>query len=371
MSFTDYGLSYTDNSKTDIGTYRAKVIGLGNDNYTLDGVTNISQDWSIVGKPQEKSESKSETTESDNKGNVKKPIQPLEFVKQDVSKEEKQDSNILRIENDDKQNIENKTILPDSENDSSQNSDTNHTTDNSTINYEDTFDRFTDKSIDVIYGEGIIQIQMEYSDQENTKEQADVVNQETPIGISVSNLNNLLCAAMTEEELINVSKGEKVNIRLVVTKLENSVPQNDKEAINDLLKETKDNSNLLLGSYIDISLEKKIGNAKWKRLSKTNEELEVTLDLPKELQIENAKYYIARSHEEKIDILEDLDTNDNTVTIRTDLFSTYAILYTHTDALQKTNSFPWYWLAILGIAVAVGIFTILRNPRFHKGKNIS
>lgn len=43
-----FALTYDDNAKTDVGTYTAKVTGLGNDNYTLDGATGITQTWSIT-----------------------------------------------------------------------------------------------------------------------------------------------------------------------------------------------------------------------------------------------------------------------------------------------------------------------------------
>lgn len=44
-----FTLTYDDNAKTDVGNYTAKVTGLGNDNYTLEGVENITLNWEIVG----------------------------------------------------------------------------------------------------------------------------------------------------------------------------------------------------------------------------------------------------------------------------------------------------------------------------------
>ena len=45
----DVTLTYDNNAKTDAGSYTATVTGLGNDNYTLDGVENASLTWHIAG----------------------------------------------------------------------------------------------------------------------------------------------------------------------------------------------------------------------------------------------------------------------------------------------------------------------------------
>lgn len=44
-----FTLTYDNNAKTDAGSYTATVTGLGNDNYTLDGVENASLTWHIAG----------------------------------------------------------------------------------------------------------------------------------------------------------------------------------------------------------------------------------------------------------------------------------------------------------------------------------
>lgn len=44
-----FTLTYENNAKTDVGSYTAKVTGLGNDNYTLTGATGVELTWSIGG----------------------------------------------------------------------------------------------------------------------------------------------------------------------------------------------------------------------------------------------------------------------------------------------------------------------------------
>ena len=48
VSGDTFNLTYENNAKTDVGSYTAKVTGLGNDNYTLTGATGTEQAWSIV-----------------------------------------------------------------------------------------------------------------------------------------------------------------------------------------------------------------------------------------------------------------------------------------------------------------------------------
>ena len=44
-----FTLTYEGNTEKAVGSYTAKVTGLGNDNYTLEGVENITLNWEIVG----------------------------------------------------------------------------------------------------------------------------------------------------------------------------------------------------------------------------------------------------------------------------------------------------------------------------------
>lgn len=49
VSEDTFTLTYENNAKTDVGSYTAKVTGLGNDNYTLTGASGVELTWSIGG----------------------------------------------------------------------------------------------------------------------------------------------------------------------------------------------------------------------------------------------------------------------------------------------------------------------------------
>ncbi|HJD47117.1 MAG TPA: hypothetical protein H9909_09755 [Candidatus Mediterraneibacter norfolkensis] len=113
-------------------------------------------------------------------------------------------------------------------------------------------------------------------------------------------------------------------------------------------------------------MEKKIGGGEWQRLKVLNEEIEIALDIPEGLRFEHAMYWILRNHEGTCDLLEDLDDRTETLTIRTDRFSTYAILYTTTEYEQETAEtcfMHWLILAVNAAGAAVLFISCRRTKR--------
>jgi hypothetical protein len=94
----------------------------------------------------------------------------------------------------------------------------------------------------------------------------------------------------------------------------------------------EDMSGLNIAGHLDISVEKNIEGQKWKRVSKLDEEIEIKFEIPTKMQAENAKYRVLRVHNGVATLLDDLDDEENTITIRTNLFSTYSILYEKEEA---------------------------------------
>ena len=60
------------------------------------------------------------------------------------------------------------------------------------------------------------------------------------------------------------------------------------------------------------------------------------MDIPESLLAEGRTYYIMRNHNGECTLLEDLDEELQTITIATDRFSTYAIMYTDSN-VEKLN----------------------------------
>ena len=133
-----------------------------------------------------------------------------------------------------------------------------------------------------------------------------------------------------------------------------------------------------MGMYVDISMYMRIGSGDWNAIHATNKPVEIILDVPGELAELTADFYIMRAHEGEYLLMEDLDETRETITIQTEAFSTYAILYQmQEDAGEKPAAkcslchiCPTFlgicyfiWLAIIIVLALLVIYLIIRRKR--------
>ena len=133
---------------------------------------------------------------------------------------------------------------------------------------------------------------------------------------------------ITANELSEVAKGKKVEIVLEV-----------KEAQTNELIETN-TKGYKVGKYLNITLNK-IVNGTTESIHELSKVMKVTIKVPEELINKDSKtkreYYIARSHNGKVDILETkYNEKTNSLTFETDKFSDYAIIYKDKKELKTT-----------------------------------
>lgn len=133
---------------------------------------------------------------------------------------------------------------------------------------------------------------------------------------------------ITANELSEVAEGKKIEIVLEV-----------KEAQANELIETS-TKGYKVGKYLNITLNK-IVNGTNESIHELTKVLKVTIKVPEELINKDSKtkreYYIARSHNGKVDILETkYDEKTNKLTFETDKFSDYAIIYKDKKELKTT-----------------------------------
>ena len=233
--------------------------------------------------------------------------------------------------------------------------------------------------MEVTYGNGTISVTVE------SKDEAGNTTGNVISGVVVSSLENILHASLTAEELKLVENGASAEVRLVVVKQQTNVPKAAQTGIESLVQEKSDEiTGLTLGGYIDISMEKRIGNGNWQNITTLNEDLEISIDIPEELQAQNTKYWVVKYHEGKVTLLDDLDNKDNTITIKTNEFSTYAIAYASADNISlnhtgttdkvagsaeatekdsKSATDVWYWWLILLIIVLTGTGYIIYKKK--------
>lgn len=134
---------------------------------------------------------------------------------------------------------------------------------------------------------------------------------------------------ITANELSEVAEGKKIEIVLEV-----------KEAQTNELIETN-TKGYKVGKYLNITLNK-IVNGTNKSIHELTKVMKVTIKVPEELINKDSKtkreYFIARSHNGKVDILETkYNEKTNSLTFETDKFSDYAILYKDTKEKEAVT----------------------------------
>lgn len=148
---------------------------------------------------------------------------------------------------------------------------------------------------------------------------------DTIIATPLAELSDILLTD-TEKQLV----GGGVDIRLVldVKDAADSVSSEDKSVVERTL--SKSLPSFSLGQYLDISLYKLVGTQRTD-IARTSDKIIVTIAVPERLRnTDDSKtrvFAIIRVHDGKAEILDDLDTGADTISIATDCFSTYAIIY--------------------------------------------
>ena len=203
-----------------------------------------------------------------------------------------------------------------------------------------------------------------------------VVCEEQEYTAGVSDTAAVVRAVLTPAQLKSAAAGENIEIRVEVKDISGNVPEKDKSAIENGIKEyRKEIPDLVLGMYVDISLFVKIGEADWNAVTGTAEPVEVVIGIPQKMQSIDREFFIIRSHEGEYTLLTDMDDAPDTVTIHTDRFSAYAIAYKQVSRTPQAGKCSlchicptflgicyFVWL-ILIMAVLLIIFRVIRRNR--------
>lgn len=187
-------------------------------------------------------------------------------------------------------------------------------------------------------------------------------------------------AVLSAEQVQLVNDGEIIEIRVDVKDISEKVPQKDKEVIeNGLARYREEVPALTLGRYVDISMFMKIGESDWDAITSTEEPIEVVIGVPEDMREDGREFYIIRAHEGEHTFMHDLDEEPDTITISTDMFSSYAIAYVAAgggnggSVCGLCHICPTFlgvccfiWLAVVTVVILFTAAVILRRKR--KGK---
>jgi len=141
-------------------------------------------------------------------------------------------------------------------------------------------------------------------------------------------LNDLISAVIPKEELAQIKDSDNVKIVLNIEDAGETVTDIDKQAVQEALEQLND---FELAQYLDITLFKIINNSESK-ITSTSKPITVTFEIPEALRGSGGEYAVIRVHDNETTVLNDLDDDENTVTIKTDKFSIYVLAYTDTSS---------------------------------------
>lgn len=188
-------------------------------------------------------------------------------------------------------------------------------------------------------------------------------------------------AVLTPEQIQLVNNGETIEIRIDVKDISDQVPEQDKEVIENGIEEyRKEMPELVLGMYVDISMFIRIGEGGWNAITKAEEPVEIIIGIPEKLQEKDRAYYIIRAHDGIHTLMNDMDNEPSTITVSTDLFSSYAIAYVQAEGTGHKCGLchicPTFlgicyfvWLAII-ILIMIVVIILLRKKKEQETEDV-
>ncbi|MBO7401508.1 MAG: hypothetical protein J6U10_00800 [Lachnospiraceae bacterium] len=195
------------------------------------------------------------------------------------------------------------------------------------------------------------------------------VSDDAPEVETVISLEQVL-ELLTEEEREAYENGADVLIYLSVDTLEAAeVPEEDKEKLDEYLGETGETGAI----FLDLSLWKKVGGNAESKLSETGSELEITLEVPEELQNVptgfTRTYRVLRVHNGVVEVVG--ESTEPVITVLSDKFSTYMLVYSDTKdpVVPQTSdnpfvkTLPWILAAVLLLAVLTPAILKAKKPQ--------
>ena len=155
------------------------------------------------------------------------------------------------------------------------------------------------------------------------------VGEDAPAADIDMSRDQLIDAVLSDEEKDQLNDGN-VSIDLNINNADKTVSDEEKKAVEDYLAAMQ-NGSYEIGLYINIDLFKTVNGEKT-AVTDTNDPIRITVSVPKTLLKDGRVFGLVRVHDGKAEFLKDLDTDPETITIESDKFSTYAVVYSDEQA---------------------------------------
>lgn len=135
-------------------------------------------------------------------------------------------------------------------------------------------------------------------------------------------------AVLTADQIKQANAGENTEIRIDVKDISETVTQQDRNVIADCIEDFGEElPGLTVGMYADISVYTRSGGGEWNAVTDTDDAIGMVIGIPENLPRDDVEYYMIRAHDGGYSLLKDRDEASDTITVNTDRFSSYAIVY--------------------------------------------
>ncbi len=187
----------------------------------------------------------------------------------------------------------------------------------------------------------------------------DVNNSEGRLMLSVDASKETLQAELTEEDKASIENGYNVKFIFSGNEVDTADKAEDIAAAEQILPEGKE-----MGCCWSLDLNKEIEGLSKTPITETKSEFTFTADISEEFGALGSDFEMIRVRGGKAEILSDLDTEPNTITFKTDKFSTdtYILIY---EAEKETATATFHYPDGITKQETVELNTKLFEPQFE------
>ena len=144
-------------------------------------------------------------------------------------------------------------------------------------------------------------------------------------------------AIIDEEDVEAIESGASIDIELTVENAESTIAPEDKAKSDEAAAQ----GSYTHVRYLDINLTKVVTDASGvstsEEISELGKEVRIVITVPLGLARQSGRdFAVIRVHDGEATVLKDLDSDPNTVTISTNLFSSYTLVYVDTTPVPST-----------------------------------
>ena len=154
-------------------------------------------------------------------------------------------------------------------------------------------------------------------------------------------------------EISEEEKGEKITVMLEISDASDDLDERDIA----LAEEAAEAKSATIAAYYEIDLYKQVGDNDPEQITSTNKDISITLEIPEEFRAYGRTFWLINVRPDDAFILDDKDSDPNTITVTTNHFSPFIFAYkdaapgaamTHRHAFTYQHDENGHWMVCIG-----------------------